>query len=394
MQSTVDRFAAIYTPIVLVVAAAMAVLPPLLAGAAWTVWIERALVLLVVACPCALVIATPVAMVSALSGAARRGLLLKGGAVLERLSQIRVVALDKTGTMSEGRLRIAKVAALGAMPVERALQLAASVESGVHHPLAEAIVSEAVHRGIATLEARALQHAPGRGAEAMVDGHRIRIGRPEWVRAELPQSAVLPGASAVLAVDGEPVLAIDAIDHPREGARGAVARLRTLVERLVLVSGDHDGAVARLAADVELEEWRARLLPEEKAAIVGELAAAGPVLMVGDGINDGPALAAASVGLAVADSGNAVAMEAADGALMHRDLALVPYAISLGRATLRTVRVNVVLALALKLAVIAAAGIGLATLWLAVLADVGASLLVVALSLRLLAFEPVPGARA
>jgi Cd2+/Zn2+-exporting ATPase len=214
------------------------------------------------------------------------------------------------------------------------------------------------------------------------------------VRAALSGRATVPDASAVLVVDEQPVLAFDADDRARASAAGAVARLRTLVDRLVLVSGDHDAAVSRLAAAVGLDEWHARQLPDEKAAIVGDLAQAGPVLMVGDGINDGPALAAASVGLAVADSGNAVALEAADGALMHRDLSLVPYAIALGRATLRTVRLNVMLALALKVAVIAAAGVGVASLWLAVLADVGASLLVVALSLRLLAFEPIAGVRA
>ena len=394
VQSTVDRFATVYTPIVLALALAMAIVPPLLTGAPWLAWIQRALVLLVVACPCALVIATPVAMVSALSAAARRGLLLKGGAVLERLSRVRVVALDKTGTVSEGRLRLAGLTALSSMPVERALQLAAAVEAGVHHPLAEAIVAEAAARGLSLLPAGALQHAPGRGASATIDGHVVRIGRPAWIRDALPTGRTVPDASAVLAVDDVPVLAFEAADHARESAGPAVGRLRRLVDRLLLVSGDHEAAVARLAGTVGLSEWRAHLLPEEKAAVVGDLAKVGPVLMVGDGINDGPALAAASVGLAVADSGNAVAIEAADGALMHRDLALVPYAIALGRATLRTVRVNVVLALVLKLAVIVAAGVGLASLWLAVLADVGASLLVVALSLRLLSFEPVAGGRA
>ncbi len=407
VQSTVDRFAAIYTPIVLALAIGMAIGPPLVTGAPWLAWIERALVLLVVACPCALVIATPVAMVSALSGAARRGLLLKGGAVLERLAGIRIVALDKTGTVSEGRLRIAALTPLATMPVERALQLAASLEAGVHHPIAEAIVAEAVERNVPLLPASALQHAPGRGATARVDGHVVRIGRPAWVREALSGLVELPETTAVLVVDDMPVLAIDAADHPREGAADAIARLRSFVDRQVLLSGDHEASVGRLAEAVALDEWRAGLLPEQKALAVDLLEQSGPVLMVGDGINDGPALAEASVGLAMADSGNAVAIEAADGALMRRDLSLVPYAIALGRATLRTVRLNVALALALKVAVIAAAGVGVASLWLAVLADVGASLLVVAISLRLLAFGPpvapgriapppgdVPGARA
>ncbi len=387
VQSTVDRFAAVYTPIVLVLAAGIAVLPPLLWGASWSSWIERALVLLVVACPCALVIATPVAMVSALSAAARRGLLLKGGAVLERLAAIRVAALDKTGTASEGRLRIVSVTPIGTFPEARALQLAASAEASVHHPLAQAIVALADDRGIAPLPATSTQHVPGRGASAVIDGHLVRIGRADWLATVLPPGTPLPEATAVLAVDDTPVLALNAADRARVGAASAVARLVAMHVTPIVLSGDHEQAVSRLAGELAVADWRARLLPEGKAAAVTELSQRGPVLMVGDGINDGPALAAASVGLAVVDGGTAVAIEAADGALMRHDLALVPYAIALGRATLRTVRVNVALALILKLAVIALAAAGTASLWLAVLADVGASLLVVALGLRLLSFE-------
>lgn len=394
VQSTVDRFATVYTPVVLVLAVLLAVGPPALLGAPWLVWLHRALVLLVVACPCALVIATPVAMVSALSAAARRGLLVKGGVVLERLAAIRLVAFDKTGTVSEGRLQIAGLTPLGAMPLERALQLAAAVEAGVHHPLAEAIVAEATARGLAPVRIERVQHLAGRGAMALVDGHQVRIGRPSWLREHDATLPLPDDATAVLTVDDVPVLAIEARDEARASAAPAIARLRTMVEDVVLLSGDQAAAVERLAASIDVAQWRARLMPEEKALAVGDLATRGPVLMVGDGINDGPALAAASVGLAVADGGTAVAMEAADGALMHRDLALVPYAIALGRAAVRTVRVNVALALVLKIAVIVGAAAGFASLWLAVLADVGASLLVVGLSLRLLSFEPVRTGRA
>lgn len=394
VQSTVDRFAAVYTPIVLALAAAMALLPPLLTGAPWLAWIERALVLLVVACPCALVIATPVAMVSALSAAARRGLLLKGGAVLERLAAIRVVALDKTGTVSEGQLRITGVTSLAAFPEARALQLAAAVEAGVHHPLALAIVARAQEWGLPALPAVGTQHVPGRGASATVDGHAVHIGRREWLAGVLGAGTPLPDATAVLAVDGVPVLAFEAADRARPTAAAAVAALVRLGARPAILSGDHEQSVARLASEVGVAEWQSRLLPEDKATAVADLSRFGPVLMVGDGINDGPALAAASVGLAMADGGTAVALEAADGALMHHDLALVPYAIALGRATLRTVRTNVALALGLKVVVMVAAALGLASLWLAVLADVGASVLVVALSLRLLSFDWRDGVRA
>jgi Cd2+/Zn2+-exporting ATPase len=387
VQSTVDRFAAVYTPIVLALAVAIAVLPPLLGGAPWLAWVERALVLLVVACPCALVIATPVAMVSALSAAARRGLLIKGGAVLERLAAIRVVALDKTGTATEGRLQLDAITPIAQADATRALQLAASLEAGVHHPVAEAIVAAAASRGLSPLPVEGAQHAPGRGASGMVDGVRVSIGRPDWVARDLAPGVVLPDATAVLVIGDTPALAIEAIDHARGTAAAAVAGLRALGLDLVLLSGDHDRAVARLAGDLGIATWRARLLPEEKSTAVQDLARTGPVLMVGDGINDGPALAVASVGLAMADGGTAVALEAADGALMHRDLLLVPFAVALGRATLKTVRTNVALALAIKVAVIGLAAAGIASLWLAVIADVGASLLVVALSLRLLSFK-------
>lgn len=394
VQSTVDRFATVYTPVVLALAVALAVVPPLVAGGGWLTWVHRALVLLVVACPCALVIATPVAMVSALSAAARRGLLLKGGAVLERLAATRIVALDKTGTVSEGRLRIEALRPIGSWPEGRALQLAAAVEAGVHHPLAEAIVEEAEARGLPRLAVSDVMHVPGRGASAVVDGQRVRIGRPSWVCERDVSAEGLHDATAVLTVDGVPALAIVARDQARPGAAAAVARARALVDEVAVLSGDHPDAVARVASAIGIATWQAALLPDEKAQAVTDLAARGAVLMVGDGINDGPALAAASVGLAMADSGSAVAMEAADGALMHRDLSLIPYAIALGRAAVRTVRVNVALALALKGAVIVAAAAGAASLWLAVLADVGASLLVVGLSLRLLSFAPASGGRA
>jgi Cd2+/Zn2+-exporting ATPase len=221
----------------------------------------------------------------------------------------------------------------------------------------------------------------------MVDGVRVSIGRPDWVARDLAPGIVLPDATAVLVIGDTPALAIEAIDHARGMAAAAVAGLRALGLDLVLLSGDHDRAVARLAGDLGIATWRARLLPEEKSTAVQDLARTGPVLMVGDGINDGPALAVASVGLAMADGGTAVALEAADGALMHRDLLLVPFAVALGRATLKTVRTNVALALAIKVAVIGLAAAGIASLWLAVIADVGASLLVVALSLRLLSFK-------
>lgn len=388
VQSSIDRFAAVYTPVVLALAALLAVVPPLALDQPWGLWVERALVLLVIACPCALVIATPVAMVSALSGAARRGLLLKGGVVLERLAVVRIVALDKTGTVSEGRLEIAGVLPLGSLPMDEALRLAASVEAHVSHPLADAIVQRAQHAGITPLPAIEILSSPGLGASGLVDGRHVRVGRPGWVLHDRGREKGVPDATVLVSVDGEPVLALTAVDQPRGDAPDAIARIRSLIgEPVIVLSGDQEDAVATLSRSVGVSRWMSRLLPEEKAAAVESLSNEGDVLMVGDGINDGPALARAAVGLAVAGSGHAVALEAADGALMRHDLTLIAYAIALGRAALRTVRLNVALALAIKAAVIVAAATGAGSLWLAVMADVGASLLVVGLSLRLLRFD-------
>lgn len=388
-QTLVDRFAAIYTPIVLALAVVAAVVPPLVTSVSWGSAVHTALVLLVISCPCALVIATPVAVVSALSAAARRGLLVKGGNVLERLASVRAVVFDKTGTLTEGVLDVARVDVAEGVAPEALLRLVASVEQQVHHPVATAVVRHAAHEGIPLASPTGVTVTPGGGVSGRVNGHLVQAGSLRWLGNQ--GGVDLPSGDTALSlgvlVDGRFAGGLLLHDRARPEAPRAMARLRALVgDRVWMLSGDTAAAAAALARSVGLERWQAGLLPHEKVtAVEGLQREHGGVLMVGDGVNDGPALATARVGLAMG-GGTDVAFEAADGALMHPNLSLVPYAIALGRRTVATIRVNVVLALALKLVVVVLAAMQLASLWLAVAADVGASLVVVAISLRLLRF--------
>ncbi len=388
-QTLVDRFAAVYTPAVLGLAVLAAVVPPLVAGVAWSAALHTALVLLVISCPCALVIATPVAVVSALSAAARRGLLLKGGNVLERLAAVQVVAVDKTGTLTEGTLDVGSVVAEG-IDETTLVRLAASLEQQVHHPVATAVVRWAAHHGIQPSAPARVRVTPGGGVSGEVEGQAIDVGSVRWLASLGTAGVPAPGAAALslaVAVDGHYVGGMVLQDRPRAEAARVVARVRHQVDgRVWMFSGDTEPAVASLAGAVGLPHWRSGLLPHEKVDAVEALQRKqGHVLMLGDGVNDGPALATAHVGLAMG-SGTDVAFEAADGALMQANLSLLPYAIALGRRTVSIIRLNVALALALKLVVVVLAALQLASLWLAVAADVGASLVVVAISLRLLRF--------
>lgn len=389
-QTLVDRFAAIYTPVVLVFAVLAAIVSPLLTSVSWGSAVHTALVLLVISCPCALVIATPVAVVSALSAAARRGLLVKGGNVLERLANVRAVVFDKTGTLTEGVLDVARVDVVPGVDPTDLLRLVASVEQQVHHPVAAAVVRHAIDQGIALAAPAGVTVTPGGGVSGRVDGHQVQAGSLRWLGSQggvdLPSGDRTESSLGVL-IDGRYAGGVLLHDRARPEAPRAMARLRALVgDRVWMLSGDTETAAAGLARSVGLERWQAGLLPHEKVTTVEGLQRDhGGVLMVGDGVNDGPALATAHVGLAMG-GGTDVAFEAADGALMHQNLSLVPYAIALGRRTVTTIRINVVLALVLKLVVVVLAAMQLASLWLAVAADVGASLVVVAISLRLLRF--------
>jgi len=396
VQSFVDRFARVYTPAVLALAIVVAMAPPLLAGAAFATWIYRALVLLVVACPCALVISTPVSIVAALSSAARHGVLIKGGAYLERLASIRIVAFDKTGTLTKGELSVTDVAVIGRAVALDVIRLAAAVEARSAHPIAAAITRHA-HALLTDLPpVRGFASLPGMGAEGEVDGRRVAIGNERFfdtngigIPAPWPDADRLRGEGKSLvfvAADGVALGAIAVADRPRETARETIEMLRTLhVSSVAMLTGDHEETAAAIARELQVDEYHAALLPEQKQAMVESMRAAhGALMMVGDGVNDAPALAAADVGVAMGAAGSDAALETADVALMSDELLKLPYALRLARATMRNVKTNVGISLCLKAAFLALAIAGVATLWMAVLADTGATVIVVANALRLL----------
>ena len=395
VQSWVDRFARIYTPLVIALAAAVALVPPIVEGADAATWLYRALVLLVVACPCALVISTPVSIVAALSAAARHGVLVKGGAHLERLAAARTIAFDKTGTLTTGTLSVAAVIPAGIASQTEVLRLAAAVEAHSEHPIGRAVGKRASELGIQTPMVTGFAALPGRGAEGYVTGRVIMAGnsalfeeRGIALPAGFSESVASRAAGATVifvAADRMVLGAIALADTVRPSAREAVDLLRSHgIERVVMLTGDRAESAAHVAAAAGIDQTMAGLLPGEKHKAVESLRASGPVVMVGDGINDAPALAAADIGIAMGAAASDVALETADVALLSAELLKLPYAIRLARATLRNVKTNVGVSLVLKAAFLILAISGNATLWMAVLADTGATVIVVANALRLL----------
>jgi Cd2+/Zn2+-exporting ATPase len=394
-QQFIDRFARRYTPAVLVLAALIAVVPPLLTGS-FEIWFYRALVLLVVSCPCALVISTPVSIVSALAGAARRGVLIKGGLHLERLAGIRVMAFDKTGTLTRASLSVTSVMPAYGVTEEELLATAAAVEARSEHPIAAAVVAEARARGLSFSSAIDVRALPGLGAEGRLGTSAIVCGNARLFReaglltaagATLAETIAGSGASAVLVARNELIIgAIGVSDRERAIAADAIDLLhRQGIAPIVMLTGDHEAAARAIATRLGIDDVRAGLLPHEKVAAVKQLREAyGAIAMVGDGVNDAPALAAADVGIAMGAIGSDAALETADVALMTDELPKLAYAIRLSRATVRNIRANIAISLVLKAAFLALAVGGYATLWMAVIADTGTSLLVVANAMRLL----------
>jgi Cd2+/Zn2+-exporting ATPase len=395
-QTLVDRFARVYTPAVVGLAVLVAALPPLLGGAAWQPWIYRALVLLVVSCPCALVISTPVSIVAALAAAARKGVLIKGGAHLERTAGVRCVAFDKTGTLTRGTPEVVDVIAWDGLPVRAIIAMAAAIERRSEHPIGEAILRYAAAAGIAAVPGDDVRSLAGRGAEGRVGGAFVLIGNHRLfeerglcspaLQRRLDELSAAGRTAALVAQDNRVVGLIAVADQPRQGGRDAIDLLRRQgIESLVLLTGDGAGPARALAAELGLDEFHADLLPEDKvAAIAGLQRRFGSVAMVGDGVNDAPALASADVGMAMGVAGTDAALETADVALMADELMKIPYTFRLSRATVRNIKVNLAISLAMKAAFVALAVAGMATLWMAVVADTGASIIVIANALRLL----------
>jgi len=398
-QRFMDRFARYYTPAVIAAAVGVAVLPPLLFQASFATWFYRALVLLVISCPCALVISTPVSIVSAIGSAARNGVLIKGGAYLEEAGGLKVVAFDKTGTLTQGRPQVTEVVPLDERNEDEILAMAAAVEMRSEHPLAHAILEEADKRGLAVSATNDFQALPGFGAKARVDGQTVFVGKGQLFDKQIPglEEVVRTGAclqqrgrTVMLVGTGQEIYGLIAVaDKLRETSKEAIKGLRQIgIEHIVMLTGDNSSTAGAIADEVGVDEYLAELLPEQKAQAVQELVNRyDKVAMVGDGVNDALALAKASVGIAMGVAGTDTALEVADIALMADDLGKLPYAVSLSRQALRIIRQNIGFSLVVKGLFLALALPGLATLWMAVFADMGASLIVIANGLRLLRYR-------
>ena len=401
-QRFVDRFARIYTPAVFVLAVFVAVLPPLLGWGTWSEWGYRALVLLVIACPCALVIATPVSIVSGLTTLARRGVLIKGGAFLEALGKLRALAVDKTGTITQGRPQVAEVIPWDRTLEEDVLRWAAAIDTHSTHPLAEAVTAAAKARGLSITPAESYQSKTGRGAEAVIDGHPHFIGNHKMahelgvcspkLEARLSeienrgQSLAVLGHTPHEGCTGK-VLGIVAIgDTMRPEVPEALKMLHAIgLEKIVMLSGDNQRTASAIAKQAGIDEARGDLMPDQKVEHLKELVKTYQYVgMIGDGVNDAPALAVASVGIAMGAAGSDTAIETADMALMNDDLRKLADAIAVGRRTVRIIQFNVGFAIAVKIIFLILAFTGHASLWMAILADTGATLLVIANALRLL----------
>ncbi|NNK64117.1 MAG: cadmium-translocating P-type ATPase [Gemmatimonadetes bacterium] len=386
----VERFARVYTPVVTAAAVLVVVVPVVLFGAPFTEWFVRGLTLLVIACPCALVISTPVAVVSGLTAAARNGVLIKGGRYLEALGDVRAIALDKTGTLTFGH---PEVVAMTPGDSDDALALAAALESRSEHPLARAIVEFADRSGVAGSGTVVdFEAVPGRGARGSIEGRAYRIGKPEWLAEHLPgttvpEDATRPGATVVGLASSDRVLAwFTLADTARADVGEAIAELRSLgVHQVTMLTGDRSDAAAGIAAAAGVDEVRAELLPADKVAAIEALQDRfGGVAMVGDGVNDAPALAAATVGIAMGARGSDVALETADVALMGDDLRRLPYLWRMSKRARRVIRQNIAAALLVKAGLALAVPFGWVSLVTAVVVgDMGVSLAVTLNALRL-----------
>ncbi|KAB2953391.1 cadmium-translocating P-type ATPase [Heliorestis acidaminivorans] len=450
-QAFVERFAAIYTPIVMALAVLIALIPPLFMAQEWGPWIYRALALLVVACPCALIVSTPVAVVSAISKAARQGVLIKGGVYLEEAGALKAIAFDKTGTLTKGEPVVTDVIPLGGLfgnvakqDEKEIFQLAGSLEARSEHPLAKAIVKAAKRKGLILERAENFQAFPGKGAQGIIKGEKIYIGSKRLFEeltffkeiaatvniatkenivstVDIANSAntvdianskemalkasidkykqidkqinklQAEGKTAILLGNEKELLAIIALaDEVRETSKSTIMELKKVgITKTVMLTGDNQATAKAIAQQTAVDEFYAELLPHQKVEVLEKvIEKQGKVAMVGDGINDAPALARANVGIAMGGAGTDTALETADIALMSDDLTKLPYAIQLSRKTLSIIRQNIAFSIGIKVIALLAVFPGWLTLWLAILADMGASIIVTLNSLRLLGFSP------
>jgi Cd2+/Zn2+-exporting ATPase len=392
-EQFIDTFAKYYTPAIILLAVAVATVPVLAFGFSLSDWFYRALVLLVVSCPCALAISTPVAMVSGITSAARNGVLIKGSAYVEELSKIQVFAFDKTGTLTEGRLEVTDVAGFGHSE-EDVLYKAACVEALSEHPIAQAIVQAATQHGVKLAHIEAFTTIPGKGARCDLDGEGYYVGSGRMFRdltIAFPEEKVWElesqGKTVILVGNSTQAIGMIAVmDRVRDTAIKSIDELRARGLRTEMITGDNERTARAVAAQLSVDEYHAELLPDDKVTLIGEHLAQdhGRVAMVGDGVNDAPALARAHVGIAMGAIGSDVSLETADIALMQDDLTKLPYLIDLSKKTMKIVRQNVIASLLIKLSFAILTFPGLVTLWLAVaIGDMGLSLAVILNAMRL-----------
>lgn len=401
-QRFVDVFAKYYTPAVFLVAVGVLLGPPLLFQGEWSVWIYRSLVLLVIACPCALVIATPVSIVSGLTAMAKKGVLIKGGIGLEAIGKLRALAVDKTGTITEGVPKILQIITEGELDENQVLSIAAAIDQHSTHPLANAVVKEAEKRGLKIPESVGYRAVNGRGAEATIAGHLYFVGNHRFahdsavcsdaLEAQLrfiedaAQSVVVVGHKPHAGCSGDVLGILGLGDAVRPGANEAIQALHKVgIESVIMLSGDNQRTVDAISKQVGIDEAYGDLLPGDKVMKIKEIKSRFvSVAMIGDGVNDAPAMATASLGIAMGASGSDAAIETSDVTLMQDDLLGIADAIAMGKRTLRIIWFNTGFALASKLVFLGLSVTGHTSLWLAIAADTGATILVIANSLRLL----------
>jgi Cd2+/Zn2+-exporting ATPase len=395
-EQWVEKFARYYTPTMMLLALGIALLPPMLGGAAWSYWFYQALVMLVIACPCALVISTPVSIVAGLSSAARHGVLIKGGAYLEAPARLKAIALDKTGTLTQGRPEVQRIVPMNGHTENELLERAAALEMGSGHPLARSVLARAATAGLKPAAAEAFQSLQGKGAEGRIGGRDFWIGSHNLMHEKGAETPEIHDIALSMEDAGHSVVAIGNDSHVcglisvgdvvRVESAAAIRALKAAgIVEVTMLTGDNQGTAQAVAAAAGVDTFQAELLPEGKVNAVRALMATHRhVAMVGDGVNDAPAMAEASLGIAMGAIGTDVAIETADIALMSDDLSKIAWLIGHSRRTLFVIQQNIAFALGLKLIFIALAMAGVATLWMAIAADMGASLLVIFNGLRLL----------
>lgn len=394
LERFLDKFSRWYTPLMMLVSLLVIIIPPLLFAQPWETWVYRGLALLLIACPCALVISTPAAITSGLAAAARRGALIKGGAALEQLGNVETIAFDKTGTLTKGKPEVTDVVALSGWQQESLLAKVAAIEVGSSHPLAVSVVNKAKQLGIEIIEAQDKQALVGSGVRGLVEGVEYQVSAPSKLTIDLDESLAnqieqleSQGKTVVVALESQttPIGLIAWQDTLREDSAQAVKALKELGIHSIMLTGDNPRSAQAISSMIDID-FKASLLPQDKVTYVEQLSAQGNVAMVGDGINDAPAMKASSIGIAMG-GGTDVALETADAAITHNRLLELAGMIELSRATLNNIRQNIALALGLKGVFLVTSLLGITGLWVAVLADSGATAIVTLNALRLLKFK-------